>query len=208
MSLRYKGNSGALRVHRLFSNAPDEVLEAIVVQFFTHVSRPSSRALRARIMDFVHHNRELTLATTALPRMRPPRGEVYDLEEVRDHVVRRFVPERRRARPGLRVGWSRRATPSLMGKWVETPERQPNLIVINRLLDDRRVPRFYVDYIVYHEVLHDLFPIDRRDGRWVQHPPEFRRRERQFTHFAAARLWERERLAGLLRRSASETESG
>jgi hypothetical protein len=197
ISLNRRGPSATLRVHRLFSNAPDAVLEAIVLGFFARHSRDRARKLRARIMDFVDVNRRQTIATTDLPRVLHPRGRHYDLAEVYSDVVRRYVPERRQRRDLLRVGWSERATPSLMGKWIETPADAPNLIVINPLLDDHRVPRYYLEYIVYHEVLHDLFPIRRRGGRWVQHPVEFRRRERVFPHFDAARRWEREELARL-----------
>ncbi len=197
ISLSQRGPSSTLRVHRLFSNAPDSILEAIVLDFFTRQRNRTSRDLRARIMDFVDRNRKLTLETTAPPKIRPPRGEVYDLGEVYSSVLRQHVPERRRDPRRLRVGWFQRATPSLMGKWVETPPSLPNLVLVNPLLDDEYVPRYYLEYIVYHEVLHDLFPIRRHCGRWVQHPVEFRRRERAFPHYAAARRWEREELRRL-----------
>jgi len=198
ISLYRRGATSTLRLHRVFAIAPPAILESIVLGFFTEQCAPRARRLRARIMDFVERNRKLTLATTATPRLLPPRGRHYDLEEIYLAVVREHVPERDLRDDLLRVGWSPRSTPSLMGKWIETPARSPNLIAVNPLLDDRRVPRYYLEYIVYHEVLHDLYPIRRDGGRWVQHPVEFRRRERAFPDYARAQRWERERLAELV----------
>ncbi len=199
ISLSQRGPNSVLRLHRLFCNAPESILEAIVLDFFTRRCGRDSHDLRGRIMDFVHRNRRLTLEMTTLPKIRPPCGEVYDLGEIYASVLGRHVPERRLQPERLRLGWFHRATPSLMGKWIETPPKQPNVILVNPLLDDARVPRYYLEYIVYHEVLHDLFPIRRRRGRWVQHPTEFRRRERAFPDYARARRWEREDLRSLNR---------
>jgi hypothetical protein len=181
-------------MHRLFSGAPPNVLEAIVCNFFTRVGSRRSRELRSRIMDFVDRKRHATILASSLPVVRPPQGRVYDLLEVRDRVLGCHVPELRAHPLPVRMGWSRRVTPSLMGKWIETPPGLPNLVVINSLLDDERVPRFYLEYIVFHEVLHEVYPIRRVGGRWVQHSVEFRLRERKFPRYAQARRWEKENL--------------
>jgi hypothetical protein len=198
ISLSRRGKSGTLRVHRLFCAAPPQVLEAIVCSFFTRVSAKRSRELRSQIMDFLEENRQMALGRAIPPRTRPPRGEIYDLDEVERKVIELYVPERRAQLAAFEMAWSDRVTPSLMGKWIETPAGHPNLIIINRLLDDERVPRFYLEYIVYHEILHDLFPIRREAGRWIQHPAEFRHRERRFPYYEAARQWEKNNLQGLL----------
>lgn len=196
ISLTRKGRSGTLRMHNLFCDAPPSVLEAIVCTFFTRVGRRKSKELRSRILDFLEENREAALSSVSLPRIRPPRGRVYNLVDVRRRVVNRYLPE---CRPmPVRVGWSYRATPALMGKWVETPADSPNLIVVNRLLDDKRVPLYYLEYILFHETLHDLYPIRRENGRWVHHPVEFRRRERLFPYYREAQRWERENLTDLI----------
>jgi hypothetical protein len=56
-----------------------------------------------------------------------------------------------------------------------------------------------VEYIVFHEMLHQLFPSARDAGRHVHHPKAFRDRERAFPRYAAAVAWERANLATLLR---------
>jgi hypothetical protein len=73
-------------------------------------------------------------------------------------------------------------------------------IRIHPALDKPDVPRFFVAFIVFHEMLHQLFPSERDAGRHVHHPRAFRAREKTFAQFTAAMQWEREHLNQLLRR--------
>ncbi len=73
-------------------------------------------------------------------------------------------------------------------------------IRIHPALDKPDVPRFFVAFIVFHEMLHQLFPSERDTGRHVHHPRAFRDREKAFPLYEAAMTWEREHLNQLLRR--------
>ena len=66
-------------------------------------------------------------------------------------------------------------------------------------LDRPDVPGFFVDFIVFHEMLHQLFPSGDATGRRVHHPRAFRERERAFPVYEAALRWERENLRLLLK---------
>jgi hypothetical protein len=69
-------------------------------------------------------------------------------------------------------------------------------------LDAAFVPRYFVEYIVYHEMLHHVLPPRLQNGRRELHGPAFVARERQFENYQAALSWERENLGKLLRRRA------
>jgi hypothetical protein len=62
---------------------------------------------------------------------------------------------------------------------------------MNPLLDRRTVPRFFVEFIVYHEMLHADIGVETRNGRRRVHTWEFRRRERLFREYARAISWEK-----------------
>ena len=51
-------------------------------------------------------------------------------------------------------------------------ERQ--LIRIHRRLDDPSVPEWFVGFVVFHELLHHRFGVERRAGRRVIHSAAFR----------------------------------
>ena len=67
-----------------------------------------------------------------------------------------------------------------------------NLIRIHPLLDCLDIPDYFVEYIVYHEVLHALCPPISRGCRKSVHTAEFRVRERRFALYEDARRFERE----------------
>jgi hypothetical protein len=73
------------------------------------------------------------------------------------------------------------------------------LIRVHPVLDKDWVPRYFVEYIVYHELLHHLIPTVRIGGVNVLHPSEFGAREREFRHYARALAWERKHIDRLLR---------
>jgi hypothetical protein len=107
-------------------------------------------------------------------------------------------------RPG--VTWSRRtprqgerARKSIKLGSYSAIER---LVRIHPVLDKPWVPRYFVAYIVYHELLHHVIPVIQSGGRSLLHPPEFMRRERQFRHFERAAAWEHKHIDRLLRASS------
>ncbi|PON17802.1 hypothetical protein C2W62_11335 [Candidatus Entotheonella serta] len=77
-------------------------------------------------------------------------------------------------------------------------DRQQNLIRIHRHLDQPFVPHYFVESVVYHEMLHHLIPAVRIRGKWYNHPPAFKRAERQYPHYQKAQDWERKNLHRLL----------
>ncbi len=77
------------------------------------------------------------------------------------------------------------------------------LIRVNPLLDRGFVPRYFVDSVVYHEMLHAALGVRAgRDGGIEAHTAEFRRREAGFRHAARARVWERRHLHRFLTRES------
>ncbi len=73
------------------------------------------------------------------------------------------------------------------------------LIRIHPALDQAFVPRYFVEWVVYHEMLHHVIPGSRGLGRVNLHPPEFREREREFRHVQRSLYWEKRHVARLLR---------
>src|SRR5262249_27102696 len=73
------------------------------------------------------------------------------------------------------------------------------VIRIHPALDQSRVPRYFVEWIVFHEMLHDVYRTRKlENGRRCVHPPEFLAHERRFHDFKRARAWENENLDLLL----------
>jgi hypothetical protein len=66
-----------------------------------------------------------------------------------------------------------------------------NTIRINPVLDKKKVPPFFIEFIIYHEMLHADMVIEGGRERRPVHSREFRRRERLFKRYAEALAWEK-----------------
>jgi len=70
---------------------------------------------------------------------------------------------------------------------------------VHRVLDQDKVPAWFVRYVLFHELLHAALEEPRRAGRRVLHGPRFRERERQYADFERAKRWELSHLDELIR---------
>ncbi|MBI4586124.1 MAG: hypothetical protein HY717_19105 [Planctomycetes bacterium] len=186
----------ALRIHHMFRQAPAPLLRDLVDYFFDRESLRAHRAIRRRVMDFIALHREESLNPFPLHRLLPPEGKHHDLRSLQTRVREEHFP-------GLAsspaIAWTCRIHRTLMGKWIQNPEPHPNLILVNRLLDHPQVPCFYLEFIIFHEFLHEQMPTFRQCGRWIHHPPQFREREKNFPRYQEARVWEKTNLNKLFR---------
>lgn len=70
-------------------------------------------------------------------------------------------------------------------------DHRRDMIRISRYLDRKAVPRYFVAYVVYHEMLHADLGVRRKNGRSVVHCREFRTREKLYHDFERAMAWEK-----------------
>lgn len=120
-------------------------------------------------------------------------GEVYDLDEI---FGRLNALHFRGELPKPVLTWSARRTYRILGHHDATHQT----VVISKSLDSMDVPKYVVDYVVFHEMLHIHHPTVHHNGRRYNHTPAFRRDEQKFDHYQAAEDWI-ERNVKRLRRS-------
>ncbi len=110
------------------------------------------------------------------------KGEVYDLERIFDTINAAYFGGSI-TKPVLT--WSARKTYRILGHHDSTLKT----IVVSKSLDSVEVPRFIVEYIVFHEMLHIHHPTRIVNGRRYNHTATFRRDEQKFRYFEEAELW-------------------
>ena len=110
------------------------------------------------------------------------KGEVYDLSAIFDELNFDYFGW---SIPKPVLTWSARKTYRILGHHDATHQT----IVVSRSLDSKDVPRYVVQYIVFHEMLHIHHPTVHHNGRRYNHTPAFRRDEEKFEHFHAAERW-------------------
>lgn len=182
------------RLHHMFLDAPPAVLRALG-RYAETQDRRAARVLKAYIDSNDHRVRE---GEAPRPVTLDTEGKYHNLQKIFDALNAFYFEGRIRARItwGVR-GRRKRSRESIqLGSYTVEDE----LIRIHPVLDARDVPEFFVAWIVYHEMLHEVYDMPVVDGRRVYHTSEFRRAEAQFERYAEAVLWERTHLPKLLSR--------
>ena len=125
-------------------------------------------------------------------------GKYFDLRAIFDRLNGRHFRSRLR---GYKVIWGRRRKHRPKEYFVfGTIQEDDRVIRINPLLDQPFVPLWFLQYVLYHEMLHSVIPDEPGNGgKRCVHTDQFNRREREFTGYRRARRWEEENLARFLR---------
>jgi hypothetical protein len=187
-TIRLRDGCLLVRVSDLLEGAPDYVLEAIAHILLAKMYRkPVDRARLSRYRRYVssHHMTQkahLVRQVRGRKRIASARGRVYDLEATFDDLNFRFF-HGLLARP--QMTWSSETARNRLGHY----DPAHNTIVISPVFDHPRVPRFVVEYIVYHEMLHLKYPVKLKGSRRCVHPAEFQAEEKLFPELERARAF-------------------
>jgi predicted metal-dependent hydrolase len=122
-------------------------------------------------------------------------GHHHDLDAIMQELCATYFPQC----PAVAISWGRwsgRVRPHSIRFGVYQPQKQ--VIRIHPALDQAFVPRYFVEFIVYHELLHHVIPPMRVNGRYCMHSAAFRLGERAFARYAEASAWRKQNLRRLL----------
>ena len=184
-TIRLRDGRLLVRLSDLLEGAPDTVLRAIAHILLAKMYRqPIDRGHAARYRKYVASHEivrkaHLIRQMRGGKRLRSARGHFYDLDEIFEELNTRFF-HGLMARP--RMSWSHARTRRILGHY----DPAHNAIVISRIFDHHAVPRYVVEYIVYHEMLHLKHPVKLRGSRRCVHSAEFQEEERLFPRAAEA----------------------
>ncbi len=114
--------------------------------------------------------------------LEPAQGNIYDLDAIFEDLNTRFFFGLL-ARP--QMSWSRDHARNSLGHY----DPAHNAIVVSRVFDSPQVPRYAIEYLVYHEMLHLKYPVKVRNGRRCVHGPAFQAEEKLFPQLAEAKAF-------------------
>jgi hypothetical protein len=196
LSFRRHGSSIELRLHRMFLHASLFVVKALAKGL-----RRRSRQADGEVRRFMNDN---LFRVKKAERKLPPlatRGRVHDLGEVFGRLNQKLF----RGRLAVPITWGKGSGRARRGGLTfGSYDPVLGLIRIHPVLDRREVPLYFLESVVYHEMLHHhLGGVPDRAGRTVYHSRTFRQAEAQYPWHREALVWEKENLPHLLRASQS-----
>ena len=187
-TIRLRSGRVYVRLSDICKNSPPEVMRSLA---FLLVARLLGRRV-PKLHDRIYREYSLSpemMRSSDIARRRRGRkvltssqGEVYDLEKIFARLNRRYFGNEL---PKPTITWSRRRTRSILGHH----DRVYDHITISKTLDSVDVPEWFVEYILYHEMLHIKHPARLINGRRYYHTTAFRLDERRFPYYQEAQQW-------------------
>lgn len=188
-----RGHDGyRVRAHRMFVGVEPRLVRALA-RYVVHNDQRASNLLG----EFIERNRHQIRRRPRRERrvLLRTRGQHHDLSAIFDRLNRAYFGGAHDARIGWGIARRPASRRSLKAGSYSVEDR---LIRINPVLDQEGVPGFFVDWIVFHEMLHGKHVIRKVGGRRYYHPPEFAEEERRFADYQRARVWEKTHMDRLL----------
>ena len=187
-TIRLRAGRVYVRLSDLFRTAPPEVIRALAFLLVARLLSRKAPRTEEQIYRSYALSPQLLRASDLVRRQRgrkvvsSSRGQVYDLKRIFARLNRRYF-ENEMPRPVLT--WSQRRARSILGHH----DAAHDTITISKALDSREVPEWFVEYIVFHEMLHVKHPARIMNGRRYYHPPAFRTEERAYPRYQQAQDW-------------------
>jgi hypothetical protein len=169
----------------LLEGAPESVIRAIAHILLAKLyKKPIEAAQSLRYKRFassaaVTRQTEVIRHARGSKRYSGPEGRFFNLDEVFDSLNFRFFGGLL-GRPELT--WSEHHAKRSLGHY----DAAHNTIVVSRIFDRPSSPRYAIEYLLYHEMLHLKHPVRMRGLRRCVHSAAFKAEESQFPQLAEA----------------------
>ena len=163
----------------LLEGAPEPVIRAIahilIAKLYKKAIDPTQNLRYKRFASSASVTRQTELIRHArgTKRFTGPEGRYYNLNEVFDTLNVRFFGGLL-GRPELT--WSEHHAKRSLGHY----DASHNTIVVSRVFDRPSSPRYAIEYLLYHEMLHLKHPVSVRGTRRCVHSAAFKADERMF----------------------------
>ena len=183
LSVKWEPDYTKVSLHRMFLEAPQNIMQALACYLKGEHKQisPSIKAYIEHNLQKLDYSHELDLAKLDTT------GRVYNLQ----HMYHQLNSEYFDSSLNLHITWfgkgnKRRCNRVTFGLFYD-PLR---LIKINRLLDSKSFPDYFVAYVIYHEMLHYICPpyVDEKGVSHI-HSKAFKQREKEFRYYQEAQQW-------------------
>jgi len=169
-------------LHEGFIGAPDEVLRALMHAALGHEDDAYQHRCKAYAVSEPFADVTTDLAMTTAELSTATQGQHYDLAEVFERVNNAYF-DGQLDRP--RLVWNKTLTERKMGHY----NAHTDTLMLSITLDAIPAPRYVIDYVMYHELLHKKFGVSVVNGRRYAHTPEFRAAEEKFARHDEAEAY-------------------
>jgi hypothetical protein len=178
-----KESKVTLRFSDRLKDAPLEVLKAGGREMIHRLA--GERALVTDKVIFRQHLNTMTVPAIKMgihPEKLIPVGKYVDLEPLFKKINEQYFDMSLKING---IGWTKRILKSFYANYALAY----GTININRAFDHSEVPQFVLEYLIYHEALHSIYPPRMIHGRLVKHTSELKKAEKSFPGYIKSKKW-------------------
>lgn len=182
LSVKLRGETLYVRLHRIFLEASEDVVSEVAE--FIKKRKGKTPLISGFIKERREHlnkkvPRRLNLCTG---------GKYYNLLNIYESINRAYFE----GSVSATITWGKKSVRYAVRKrTLGSFSSHDSVIRINPVLDNPMVPEFYLEFIVYHEMLHAYVGVKNKNGRRSIHTKEFREGEKVFKDYERAVSWEK-----------------
>jgi hypothetical protein len=180
-----------VRLQGIFLSATAEVLDEIAGMI---TGRGTSRQAIQAFVDQRINDENSSLAYRAAQVKRPVqvegKGEHHDLAGYAKELNLLYLGNRSTAQ----VAWGRKSKrKNIRSIRFACYDASRNMIIMNRKLDSPDIPRYFVEFVLFHEMLHEVLGIgEKPDGRRDIHGSIFKLMETTYPDYDKALRFEKQ----------------
>ena len=182
ISVREKHDAVSVRLHRIFLKADERVLDEVAA--FIKEKGGKTPAIKA----FIRNNKSCLKDSPPRTVTINPHGRFYNLIDIFNVLNRDYFDDRVAAS----ITWGKRSSRYAVRKrTLGSYQKKTNTIRINPILDRRKIPRYVIEFVAYHEMLHAVIDTVVKNGRRSIHSKAFNNREHEYRNYDKAIEWEK-----------------
>ena len=187
-TIRLRSGHVYVRLSDICKDSPPEVMRALAFVLVARLLGKRVPAIHERtyrdysLAPEVMRASDIARRRRGRKRISSAQGETYDLDKLFAKVNRRYFDS---SLEKPTITWSQRKTRTILGHH----DRVYETITISKSLDSTQVPEWFVEFILYHEMLHIKHAARMIKGRRYYHTSAFRADERRFAKYDEAQRW-------------------
>ncbi len=184
-SIRLRKGKIWIRISDILADAPFNVLSSLLnillhKLFNTHTHTNHLRIYRHYInQPYLRPKILMARRYRSKQHSNNPIGVFYNLDQIFQQLNRCYFQEKLQAL----TSWNHKQSRTFLACY--DPAHQT--IAVNPQLDDLSIPKWVLEYVVFHEMLHVALDGYSSNGRWIIHHKRFHEAEKRFPHYRKAR---------------------
>ncbi len=189
---RHHSNHSLFEINEGYIAGDADILTALAQVFVSGKQSPATTSLRKFSLHEAFSEIMLALELTVEEIKDTAKGQYFDLNDIYESVHQRYFVDARTTgqtvasqKIGMgkpKLAWSATQTRRKFGHYEPSKDR----IVISQTLDSPDIPSYVVEFVMYHELLHQHHGETWVNGKLRIHTPAFRRDERLFEQYQLA----------------------